>query len=483
MPRLPIVLLIAAVAIALGVVAARTIVPDVVDGGPLGRRYGRAQPTNTGRTPAFHLFLAPEKRPSVARECLDGITSAQAAQLGTLKDDLALLAIYPVVHRMIVKDYEERIQVSRYEAMGFGDLFTRIKHADFPARVQRLFGHEEFSVRRKAMEAAQTQADPTLTPHLDRLFVEITSAKPGQGLKTLELILYAGQACGGDHLPVLVARALDSKDSPMRAIASAIAREKELTGLGPRLRPLLDDEFPSVRVQAAWTLAKFGDPTARQRLAGMLDPKDKGLAVLALDAVRDCGMKDCVPILEGYLPDADEDLRTPMLLTMLVIGDRKTEDRLRSDANSERAPMVDGVIGLMGLAALGRPGDVATLRRLAVEGTPNEASNISAGMDFCEAAPDQELARALIKGGLIVHPGMMGSWLPRIGDPIVPFLADQLDETDVVNRATFLIACLGLVGTDHAREAILDRHERWPNLVEQQVRLLDLDRIKRGVAR
>lgn len=478
MPRLSIVLATAALAVGLAVVAVKVVDQPVAGAGD----PEPPTPTATGRTPAFHLRLTPEQRLKVARQCLDSITSAQAKALGTVKDDLALLADDPKVVAMVLEDFAQRLAISRFEAAAFGDIFALVKNPDFAEAGLKLVDHEEFSVRHKIIAIAATQHDPRYVAGLDSLFADIVKRKPGEGMRTLELILHAARVCGGDHLPVLLARALRCEIPQIRDVAGAIIREDEMKRLAPRLEPLLEDEMPQARLQAAWGLASFGHPTAADVLLKEFDPREPAAASFVLEAVRDLDLKRAIPVIKEHLEDADPELRAGMLLTLAFLDDAATLADLKAWAYDDDASVPDRMVGLMGLAALGNAEDDVRLCEVVKNGGPHEAQNIAIGLSFREGTPDSALVRALIASDHFDHTAMLSAWLPRVDASIVPWLLQRLVASKEVNDRLFHIGCLGLIGTAEAREAILSRWKQDPRLVEERIRLLDLN-ARKGIQR
>lgn len=467
MPRLSVVLATAFAAIALAVVAVN------IEFGSDAPEVSPPRRTETGRTPAFHLRLDGPARRRAARKCLDRITSAQAKALGAVKDDLALLADDPQVIRLILEDWEQRARISKFESAAFGDLFARIRHPDFVAPGVTLLEHQEFQVRHKAIEVAATQRDPRFVPGLDRLFAEITERSPGEGMRTLDRIVSAARSCGGDHLPVLLARALRNPLPHVRDVAAAIIREDRMEGMRDRIASLLDDEEPQARLQAAWGLATFGDDRAVSQIIDGLNPRNPTLSSFCMEAARDLGLRDAIPTLKHHIPAASAELKSGMWLTLGVMGDPEAQERLRDWANDPEARVPDRIVGLMALAAMGKAKDLPLLRKIIRDGTAIEVQNIAVGLTFKTGAPDLELARGILSCGHFAHPGpaQVAEWLPRLGDRLVPWLAQRLDDG---GDPVFLIASLDLSGTALARDEILRRRESHPRLVEERIRLMDL---------
>lgn len=467
MPKLPIVLATAVAAIVLAAVAVNMEFGST-ESVPMTPRI-----TATGRTPAFHLQLDPGERLRAARKCLDRITSAQAKALGAVKDDLALLADDPAVIRMILEDWQQRSHISKFEAAAFGDLFARIRHDEFVEPAVTLLAHEEFQVRHKAIEVAATQRDPRFVPGLDRLFAEISKERPGEGMRTLDRIISAARVCGGDHLPVLLARALGNQLPHVRDVAAAIIREDRMQGMRQRVIPLLKDKEPQARLQAAWGLASFGDRRAVSDLVDGLDPRNPTLSAFCMEAARDLKLQDAIPAIKRHILIANADLKSGMWLTLAVMGDSDTRARMRAWANDPDARVPDRIVGLMALAAMGEDQDLALLRKIARDGTPIEVQNLAVGLTFKEGAPDIEIARSILASGHFAHPGgaRVAEWLPRLGDSLVPWLAQRLDDG---GDPVFLIASLDLTRASTSRMELLRRRDRYPRLIEERIRLMDL---------
>src|SRR6185503_15703128 len=83
----------------------------------------------------------------------------------------------------------------------------------------RLLEHEEWAVRLNAVSAAATQADPALTPLLDRQYVWVNQEFPEGAEQSRLEIVGAAASCGGDHLPVVLNRALADRSPSVRLYA------------------------------------------------------------------------------------------------------------------------------------------------------------------------------------------------------------------------------------------------------------------------
>ncbi len=68
---------------------------------------------------------------------------------------------------------------------------------------------------------------------------------------------------------------------------------------------------PSLRRDSVWALGKMGNPTAVKVLLPLLDDKDKGIRLAAVNALRDTGIDETVPeLIKVAKKETDEEIRS-----------------------------------------------------------------------------------------------------------------------------------------------------------------------------
>lgn len=475
MPRLPVVLAVCALAMVLGWVTVR-----VLGNGRPGSRQGTAvAPTASGQRPGFHVWGTEEDRQAAFRKAIADLTSGQPQEIGALKDDLALLCDDPAVVRAILEHYNRRARLTRYEAAGFADIFALVKNPAFVAPLKNLFQHEEWIVRRNSIDAAVTQADPELTPALDREYQWVLREFEGKGGQSRLGILHAAAACGGDHFPVVLDRAFADPEATVRGGALEIVIDRKLDTLLSRVRAAVDDPDSGVRLRARWALAVLGQRDAVPQLLGFLDPRNPAESLLAVQAVTTVPVPEAAAEIRRLLQDATADVRPAFIVALVLLGDPAIVPELEAALDEERAPPERVAEALAGLAAAGSDRHLPRLRREARIGG-FRTGGILRGLAASARVPDPELLEAVLDNETVTHPAMVEAVVPRAGDGLVSFLAGRLREARTDNRAAFLLGCLRLLGSEAARNAIIAAHDQWPNLVEQCVRLMDLERRRQG---
>ena len=436
--------------------------------------------TATGRTPAFYLSTTPDERLRIASQNLGKITSGRAEVLGDLKDEIALLADDPKVIDLILESWADRAAISRQEASGFADLFLRIRHPQFVEPTQRLFRHAEHFVRHKGIWAASTQAHPSLTPFLSEMYDDLLAIDPNKGENIRREVLLAAARCGGEHLPILLAKALKDPRPLVRAGALELMQEHKLSVLEGRAEPLLSDDEPAVRFYAGFALAAIGNKAGFRTLEQFLEPLDPQINRFAHNAVRELHSRDFIPALLRLKDKGSEEARSSCLLALAAFRHPETLESLRVRMKDGDASAVDRVIAVEGLGLALEDQDLELLRDIAQNGSPLELTALARSLGNSDRMPPIELVNELLESEDLILTHQMGSLPKRLGDQLTPTCERLLRDCNDVNRAIQYISCLVAIDTDAAWEVLMSQRHRWGKLIEESVRLRDLERRKEG---
>lgn len=447
--------------------------------GPPGEEPGASSLRRGG--PGFYLDLEPEERRQLIRERLAHLTSAEALELGPLKEDLALLLQGPEEVDIILEAFARRSDLSRYEAAGFCDLFALVRHPRFVKPLVTLLDHPEASVRIKAGRAAGTQADPRLTPGLQRLYEDrLAVAEEKGGAQTRSRIVRTAVACGGDQMPGLVARALEDPDPLVVAVAADAVGEAELVSFLPRLEGLLDASVPQVVLNAAGSLAALGREAGVRALEGLLDPRRPELARSAAFMLQELDARSAIPALRRHAGGASPDLGMAFAVARAALGDNALAARMAAELASR-----DGIRRHTAVAVLAASGDPR--HRPALHAALDREGRslipaLSLGLAASPAPPDRELVMAMLAAGPL-HGAHVKEVVTRLGDQLLPHLERLIRSTDKEDegRLMVLIGAVGDIGSRRARRTLLRLRPCSPRLVEGRLRLLDLELRREGL--
>lgn len=475
MPQRNLVILVLVAAVALGALTVFFIGksdPDKPIGSP-------ALKVASGTAPAFHVFGSQDEKEAAIAGGLRKLTSGKAVELGALKDDMALLSTEPSMQQRILEAFHQRSHLTTYEASGFLDIFAKVKNPRFVEPTSKLLMHEDWAVQRSAIPAAATQAHESLTPALLTVYRKMVSEFKNEGEQTRAEVIAAAQACGGPTLGALLDQAMSDPSALVVEVAVSAAQARNLKALAPRIRELLKHDVGAISLRSAWALGSFGDPEGKTRVLDFLDLSRPPEFLAALDAVCALGIADARPKLKALLQTAPLDYRLPLIVALCVLKDPETTKELEAQRDSEDRSKLEE--SLAGLGATADPKYLPFIRRCARTGQRPELLAILRGMAAHESPPDVESLGIILAAPGMSHPDFAESVIVRAGDALVPKIVALLDTTENESRAAYAVSCLSLIGTELARESLITAHKRWPGVVEQGLRLLDLNRRKRGL--
>ena len=452
----------------------------VGDGGPVPVER-REVPRPSGRTASFHVGLQPEEGRRLAVRLSQRLAAEDATELTALKEDLVLLMTGdPEVMSIVLEAFERQAPGDPYQAAAFADLFSMVRSPLLVEPVRLLLRSEDPIVLPAALRAAITQADPGLTPELDRIYREFSAKNPIEGQYTRQVILRAATICGGDQAPLVLERGLSESDAVTRRTAVEMVRLLGLPGFRDRLRRLLQDPDPSVRLESAVALASLGDREGRQEILGRLAPASGPQAMDAATLVRVYHIEEAREELKRWFEVDDPQLFTHYAVALMALGDEEARGILRGYVAGPHPSRELGA--LTALAATGAA-DCAPLLRQAMErGGRARLRAIATGLALAPGQPDPDLVKGLFEMGP-THPIDLGEAVARLGDGIVPWLEERARaagrEGDEV-LLTVVISCLNGIATPRARSALLGLRDVHPRLVGECLRVLDLERAKSG---
>lgn len=440
-----------------------------------------ALPVASGRTPAFHAFGPRTERSTELQKSLDVITSATAQSLGAHKDDIALLCDDAEVRRKVVNAYETRWRISKYEAAAFADIFMLVRAPEFLGPSREIFAHPDFEVRSKGPQIAVTQAHPSLAGLLLRFYKDLEREHPGEGAQTRLTILSAAAACGGNELPLIIEAGLDDSNANVRCSALEWLCSQPASGFREKLRKLTTAPELAVRMRALAALGPEAESAFVRELETALVPElgpERTYALASILMRKTRALLPRLAALRALVPASEEAL---IVTTMALLGDESVLQEMRTTLASAPAGRRDRWMALQVLAAGGTDDDVSRVTRLLHDRRSGDALAAAAGFSARGTACSAEVLELLLDGE-ISHPGQVSPLLPQSADLALPIVARLIAGTQDLSRAAFLIGIAGSVETDAARELILSVHAQFPQLVEQQVRLLDLAARRRGVS-
>ncbi len=467
----------AIIAVLAGILAAVLLVVMLREPDPVA---GPAAPVASGRTPAFHTFVSQAGRAAELQKSLDVLTSATAQSLGAHKDDIALLCDDEEVRKKVVSAYESRWRISKYEAAAFADIFMLVRAPEFVGPAREIFLHPEFEVRSKGPQVAATQAHASLAAPLLRFYRDLEREHPGEGTQTRLSILGAAAACGGNELPLILEAGLADSDANVRCCALDLLASQPIGGFREKLLTLKSAPELAVRLRALAALGSDAAAEFERELKLALVPEmgpERNFALACILARKLCGLLPQLAALRCAVPVGEESL---LATTSALLGDESVLGEMRRVLVSAPPGRRDRWMAVQVLAAAGNTEDLLRITSVLEERRSGDAQAAAAGFN-ARGSPCSAEILALLFDGEISHPGQVSALVSANGDAILPLIARLLDATQDLSRAAFLIGMAGIVETRAARQLILDRHGQFPQLVEQQVRLLDLAARRRGV--
>jgi hypothetical protein len=463
----------------LGGVVAAILIVLIVNGQET--EVAPAVPLATGRTPAFYEFGEQSARQDALQKSLDVLTSGAAHSLGAHKDDIALLCVDPLVREKVLAACVARWNISQYEAAAFADIFMLVKAPEFVAPALRVFEHPDFGVRSKGPQVAATQAHPSLTRALLRFYEELDREHPGEGSQTRLGLIGAAAACGGDEFVMVLERGLmDSNPNVCCAALDWLATHGASSFRSPLLK-LRASPLLAVRLRALLCLGReFSEELERnlaEALSGDAGPEQSYAIELILSGKR----KILLPALRALRERVPEPQLGMILTSCALLGDSDVLAEMRSQLQNAESGTRKRWLALQVLAAAGGEEDLRNMEDALRKRHSGDALAAASGFNARGTACPLGILDILLDGD-ISHPGQVSSMIQELGDKALPSVERLLQQTTDPSRGAFLIGVAGIVASPAARALVVRQHERFAQLSEQQLRLLDLAARRAGTS-
>jgi hypothetical protein len=473
-PSLILATAVSGVIVALAYVALLKPRPAPEDDAPAG-------PTITGKPPAFHLDATPDDRRAILEATFPKIASERAERLGAVKDDIALLLDEPEAIRYVLSQWHIHRTEGRYAEAAFADLFRLVKHPDFVGPTGDLLDSTKPEIRRKALQSAETQASPALGSRILRIFREARDKPAAESQAPLRMeALRAAYMCRGDAFPAFLAEAMADPSSELVVRALSAAADLEIPGLDVQAREVLRSQAdPRIRLHAAALLLRQGDPSAVEAVVAAIDPRSQGLMAEAVHLVSRYRIAAAADRLREVRSQTPGELGRLVVLALLRLGDQPAWDEVVRDADASGGDLELDSLRL--LAASGNVDATPILLHALDRGGAARAQAIAAGVTTSGETAFLPVIRKLIEQP-VAHPAELDE-APRVGGvALVPRLGELLHAaTDQATQAR-LLSWLAQIGGPEAREAMLRERRRIPRLVPEQIRLVDLEARRLGIA-
>ncbi len=411
---------------------------------------------------------------------LDLMTSTRiaAADVGPIKDEVALLCRDPRLVDVVVQRFKERKDINSAQLSAFMEIFARVKNPAFARLLSEGIRHPKFEPRINAFDAALTQGDPAI-------LADLRSVMDAQGGYSLRRVVDALGAIGGDEALDLVTRAVASgdHDAILQGITTCVAYR--LNRAIPLLEPLMKDARDDIALSAAWGLVSLGysggaDLIRRFCLDRGVHSATRAQAVVYL--VETSG-ETAGETLRRLREDGDPSVAFEARLGLIRLGDEREVEALERALRSEDALEREEAATLC--AATGRDEDVERFR----EALPSLARGEVAA--FLNALPRGKARAALSLLEELSRPGSPHEQLAisrfhEFGDDGVDVIERLLADRPEGERLGWLISALGSIGTPRARETLLTmeppRSRRLWLYWRNNVRVIDLALLKEGIS-
>lgn len=441
---------------------------------------GPPDPTVTGRQPAFHLDATPAQRRTILESAFPKIASERAVLLGAIKDDVALLLDDPEAVALVVTQWHVHKAEGRYAEAAFADLFRLVKNPAFVEPTATLLEAQKPEIRRKALQSAETQASPALGSRVLAIFREGATLPADEGVSLRRSALHAGFACKGDAWPALLDLAIGDEDSEIAIEALTFAADLDVPGLESHARELLTRaKDPRVRLYAAALLMRRGDLSASGAIISALDPKDPALAADAVHLVAKYRIAAARSKLVEIRPHTTGEIRRLFTLALLRLGDQDVLNEVM-----QAADVLGGEAEIDALRLLAAGGDenvTPILLHALGRGGLARAHAIAAGISTSAQPGFLPVIEKLVEAP-VGHPAELFE-APKVGGKaLIPKIAGLLHEaTDPTAQVRYL-AWLEQIGGPEARDVMIRERQRIPRLVDERLRLVDLEARRLGQA-
>jgi hypothetical protein len=431
----------------------------------------------TGRPIAAHLDYTPTERLRVAKNAVSRMASDIPERLGPLKEEIVLLCDDPNVAAFVAAEFAATAFEGAFVASAFGDVFAGAKRPEFVEPTRILLRSDDALLRRKGVEAATTQRDPSLLPDVASALRRGAEEGPEKTLPTRLEAVRAAARTGGPLAAAILQAGIRDPEPVVRRVALEAAAELDLRVLDPDLKTAYATaEDPTERVAAAAAAAKR-DGTARATLFSFLNPRDPGLSAYAASAVLKTRPEGAAAVAKAYVAEARDHARIALRSILAAYGDAEEIARCEADLRSN-----DAGAAADAAAVLSRSGrkEVAPALLAAIEKHGAAVVGPIAG-GFAEVGADHALsvAERLLEVPA-KHPAELFQFAARVGESLVPKIAAELDRATTDERRRYLAATLMDVGGPKARAEAFRRRAEAPAVYDAALRILDLAARREG---
>jgi hypothetical protein len=215
----------------------------------------------------------------------------------------------------------------------------------------------------------------------------------------------------------------------------------------------------------------------------MFDAREERLSQMILSIIRQEQFKGVKSKLEEFESKSTGQLQSDVRVTRAALHDKDVLQEMRAVLDNPGAAQVERVEALVGLSAAMEAEDLQRLRERLKKGATEEVHAVAHGLSLTRSDPPVELVSLLLQGQVIKQSVALGDLPTRLGNKLLPTISEELKAAREDNRVMLLLGCIGLIGTEEARVEILKHQDRFATLVEQQVRLMDLDTLREGSTR
>ncbi len=433
----------------------------------------------SARPAAFYLDMDSESKVRLAQRNLMRIASDEATRLGELKDEMALLMDDPNVVSWFAAEWHVRRGATDSVTMSaFADIFERVKRPEFLEPTKDLFRTDDPFLQGKAVQAAITQADPSLVDEIAHVYAIARVDTRSESAPFRIQCVQAARACGGPALPNFIRGILEDSDLVLRVEALQVARDLALPGLESTLKKLLDEPLPRMRLLAACALVASGTRSASATLGTLIDPMDPATTLEAASYAGIYKLDSLIPVLVRAMNGVTGEARRSVEIALARLRHGPTLDALRVRAADPHQDRGDDAVTALTAAAI--PDDIPFLVGLAKTATPTRIRSICAGVTISQSAALAPVLVPVLNASPTYTPEMHDA-LKVVGDSVVDPLAEALRKVKSEEQAFIPIAWLGSVGTAKARAELLkSRKGPGHRLCDEQIRLIDLSARRLG---
>ena len=291
------------------------------------------------RDPLWYRAVSDEEARLAARRRLDLMTSTEIppTETGPLKDEVALLCLREDIVDIVVESYRSRKDVSPAQVSAYMEIFARVRHEKFALLVADGVADRQAETRLNAVQAATVQRDPRLAPFLNSILPDVGSYDASR-------IITALAAMGSAEAYEGIRRAV-ADDDPVTALAAlrVVSDGGAFVAL-PDVRARLDDDDPTIRVIAAWTLIRLGQRslgTARLLRAAKNRDLEGAARAQALQLLHEARDDDAASLVADVRPLTESDdvaVALEAFNYLVTVGDEAANEKLAQDLDAKGRP-------------------------------------------------------------------------------------------------------------------------------------------------